>query len=191
VRLFLGIDVGSEARRALGSAIEKLRRRSPDAKWVPAENLHATLVFLGWIEDDRVEALRFAIDQVASRHPAGRLRLAGGGAFGTKKRPRVLFAVLEGDVEPLARMHADLETAMQAFGYVPEKRPFHAHVTLARARDPRGDPTLAACVEPLGAVEPVPVNVREIVLYQSTLSRSGARYEALHRASLTGGSGMS
>ena len=187
MRLFLGIDVGSEARRALGSAIDKLRRRAPDAKWVPAENLHATLVFLGWIDDDRVDAVRLAVDEVASRHPAGRLRLAGGGAFGTRKRPRVLFAALVGDVEPLARVQADLETAMEAFGYVPEKRPFHAHVTLARAKDPRGDAALAGCVEPLGAVEPVPVSVREIVLYQSTLSRSGARYQALHRAPLTGG----
>jgi RNA 2',3'-cyclic 3'-phosphodiesterase len=187
MRLFLGIDVGTEARRALALAIETLRRRAPNAKWVPPENLHATLAFLGGIEDQRLEALRSAIQEVASRHPAVRLRLAGGGAFGTKKRPRVLFAALEGDVEPLARAHADLETAMQPFGYQPEKRPYHPHVTLARARDPRGDAALAGCVEPLGALEPVRVHVREIVLYQSRLSRSGARYEALHRAPLAGG----
>jgi RNA 2',3'-cyclic 3'-phosphodiesterase len=186
VRLFLGIDVGSEARQALGEAVGRLRRHAPDAKWVPPENLHATLVFLGWIEDEQVDALRRAIDEVASRHPATHLRLAGGGSFGAKKRPRVLFAALEGDVEPLARAQAELEQSMEAFGYVPEKRPYHAHVTLARARDPRGDAGLAKCVEPLGALEPLPVDVREIVLYQSTLGRSGARYTALHRAPLSG-----
>ncbi|HYX92314.1 MAG TPA: RNA 2',3'-cyclic phosphodiesterase [Myxococcaceae bacterium] len=186
MRLFLGIDVGEEARGALGVAVEKLRRRAPDAKWVPAENLHATLVFLGRIDDEHVEALRRAVDEVASRHPAAELRLAGGGSFGTKKRPRVLFVALDGQVDLLARAQADLETAMQAFGYEPEKRPFHAHVTLARARDPRGDASLAACVEALGAVKPLPVSVREIVLYQSTLSRSGPRYEAFHRALLSG-----
>lgn len=187
MRLFLGIDVGADARRALGEAIEKVRRRAPDAKWVPSENLHATLVFLGWIQDDRLEALRRAVEEVAARHCVARLRLAGGGSFGTKKRPRVLFAALEGEVQPLAEAQADLETSMEAFGHRPEKRPYHPHVTLARARDPRGDGALAACVEPLGGVERLPVEVREIVLYESTLSRSGPRYEALQRAPLLGG----
>jgi 2'-5' RNA ligase len=187
VRLFLGIDVGEEARRALGAAIDELRRRAPDAKWVPAENLHATLVFLGWLEGDRLDSLRRAVDQVSSRHPAAHLALAGGGFFGTKKRPRVLFAALEGEVERLARAQAELENAMQAFGYRPEKRPYQPHLTLARARDPRGDPALAACVEPLAGLPRLHIVVREIVLYQSTLSRSGARYQAQHRARLTAG----
>jgi 2'-5' RNA ligase len=185
LRLFLGIDVGDEARRALGESIEALRPRAPDAKWVPAENLHATLVFLGWIEEDRLDSLRRALDEVGSRHPPAKLRLAGGGAFGSKNRPRVLFAALEGEVERVAAAQGDLENAMQAFGYRPEKREYHPHVTLARARDQRGDPALAGCVEPLAGLPPLPVGVREIVLFQSTLQRSGARYSVLHRAPLT------
>ena len=177
--------MGEEARGALGAAIEKLRRRSPDAKWVPAENLHATLVFLGWIEEDRVESLRRRLDEVGSRHPPAMLRLAGGGTFGSKKRPRVLFAALEGEVETLAGAHADLEKAMTPFGYQPESRPYHPHVTLARARDPRGDAAFVECAEALAELPRLAVPVGEIVLYQSTLQRSGARYSALHRAPLT------
>ena len=185
MRLFLGIDVGEEARGVLGASIDQLRRRAPDAKWVPSENLHATLVFLGWIEEERLDSLRRTLDEVGARHPSATLRVAGGGTFGTKKRPRVLFAALEGEVERAARMQADLESAMTAFGYQPEKRPYHPHVTLARARDPRGDAGLAACVEPLADLPRLPVDASEIVLYQSTLQRSGARYSALHRARLT------
>ena len=185
MRLFLGIDVGEEARRVLGEAMDRMRRRAPDGKWVPGENLHATLVFLGWIEEERVESLRRALDEVGSRHPAATLQLAGGGTFGTKKRPRVLFAALEGEVERVAQMQADLESAMTAFGYQPEKRPYRPHVTLARARDPRGDAALAGCVDGLAGLPRLPVGVGEIVLYQSALQRSGARYSVVHRAPLT------
>ena len=185
MRLFLGIDVGADARGVLGQAVARLRPRAPKAKWVPEANLHATLVFLGQIADGRVDDVRRAIDSVTSRHAAMAFRLAGGGAFGSKKRPRVLFAAMSGDVERLARLHADLEEALTPFGYQPEKRDYRPHVTLARARDPRGEPTLAACVEELASLEPVQIPVADVVLYQSRLSPKGPTYEVLHRSSVT------
>ena len=56
----------------------------------------------------------------------------------------------------------------------PEKRPFRAHVTVARLR-PRVRPPRAAALEP----EPLAFAGRAVTLYVSRLHPSGARYEPL------------
>ena len=78
----------------------------------------------------------------------------------------------------------DLAQALRPLGFEPEARAFRPHLTLARARDPRGDPALAPCAEELANVDCGEARIDALVLYRSDLSRSGARYTALARPAL-------
>ena len=52
LRAFLALRLPEEQRRQLAAHVEECARRAPGYRWVPAENLHLTLRFLGPVEPD-------------------------------------------------------------------------------------------------------------------------------------------
>ena len=66
--------------------------------------------------------------------PVLSLQLAGGGRFGSRRRPAVCWAGLAGDVGPLAALAGRLADAVRSLGLPVEDRPFRPHVTLGRWR---------------------------------------------------------
>lgn len=187
MRLFVAFELTPAVRAHVVSALEKVKPGSPHSKWVPPENLHVTLVFLGAVPDERVPELISALDRVGERHAPVTVSTSRGGSFGTKRHPRVLWVGLEGELEPLTRIFADVEEAMTGFGYTPENRAYHPHITLARAREMRGDPSLADCAEALQTLEPKRLRVDHLSLVKSTPGRGGSKYEVIHRAPLSKG----
>src|SRR5207248_1568292 len=95
-RLFVAVDLGAEVRRALEALEGELRPQARDARWVAPENAHLTLAFLGGMEEAAVPGLSEALGQVAARAAPFQLLVQGGGAFGTSKKPRVLWVGVEG-----------------------------------------------------------------------------------------------
>ncbi len=186
IRLFIAVELGEAVNARVACEIARVRRRAPEAKWVRPEAVHITLAFLGWVPDERVGQYRQALERVASKHAPLTLYVRGGGTFGSSKRPRVLWLGIEGDVERLAEVQADLTKELLPLGYEPENRPFKPHLTLARARDKAGDKGLAACAEMLANVDLGESHVGELVLFQSQLSPKGAVYTPLFRPALSG-----
>ena len=112
MRLFVAFELTPAVRAHVASALETVKPGSPHSKWVPPENLHVTLVFLGAVPDERVPELISALDRVGGRHAPVTVSTSRGGSFGTKRHPRVLWVGLEGELEPLTRIFADVEEAM-------------------------------------------------------------------------------
>ena len=183
MRLFVAVDPPEPVRSALARLIERGKGLAPDARWVRAEAMHLTLAFLGNMPDEIVPRIEAALGQVTPRHAA--LDLAAGpvGSFGTKARPRVLWAGLVGALEELAALQLDVEAALEPLGYQPEERPFRPHLTLARAREMRGDAALAAARDSLVPQAPA-FSVGELILYRSEPSAHGSTYTALARLPL-------
>lgn len=186
MRLFVAVDPGEAIARELAKALERVRPLAPDAKWVAAQAAHVTLAFLGWVPDERASEIAEALEAAVERHGPLALRFGGAGTFGAKRRPRVLWIGISGALAELGALRLDVETALVSFGYEPERRPFSPHLTLARARDPRGDAALAASAAALATEEIGKARIEHVVLYRSDLSRAGATYTALHRAPLCG-----
>jgi len=187
MRLFVAVDPPAQVRAAIAEAIDRCRALAPDAKWQRPDALHLTLAFLGHLPDERVPAVGAALAAVAPRHRPLALAAAAAGSFGPRTHPRVLFLEVGGDVEGLARLQAEVEASLRPLGHEPEARPFHPHLTLARARAPGGDRALAAAREALAGAAPMPFVVGELVLYRSDLSPHGARYTPLATVPFGGG----
>jgi 2'-5' RNA ligase len=186
VRVFVAVDPGAELLARVGELLREISPLAPSAKWVEPAGLHITLAFMGEIGEERLP-LVIAAASVAGFHRPLTLRIEKGGAFGARRRPRVLWLGVGGAVSALSAIHRDLEQALSlSTGYVPEDRPFAPHLTLARSRDPRGDPALEACAQRIEGVDFGETQVRELVVYQSELTPKGARYTALARVPLEG-----
>lgn len=183
VRLFAGIAIPTGVRTAIEVATAPLRPAIPGLRWVPAENLHLTLVFIGWVRPDDVAAVRDAIEASVAPAEPFTARLGGAGRFPDRGRARVLWVGFTTGVDALAGL-ADLAREAVA-DRVTDARPFRPHITIARAKQPVRLPTRA-----LEGVPPLErdVAVGGVTLYRSHLGSPHPRYEAIARFGLQGGS---
>lgn len=190
-RLFVALEPPEAVRRRLAAMGVELRRAAgraaDDVRWVPPENVHLTLQFLGAVPEERVPAIDQAVRGAAARARTLSLEVKGAGGFPNARRPRVIWAGLSGDVEPLRALVADLGRHLAPLGFPPEERPFSAHLTLGRAREVRGAPGIAGALASAAEVAGAPWRATEVVLFESHLSPKGPRYEALVHAPLGGG----
>ena len=181
LRLFLAVDIPRRAKDEVDRTVDPLRERYPDAKWVRPENWHVTVRFLGRTLPDMLDGVREASRAAASQVRKFAVELRGLGVFPRPTSARVLWVGLEdeGGLKALA-VALDRELARE---FPPEKRPFSAHLTVARFNPTvRIDPAELNAVAP----EPSPFRVGELVLFRSHLSPKGARYEPVERFALRG-----
>lgn len=114
--------------------MQDLRQPKDSIKWVPEDNLHLTLKFLGDVIDREVPTVCRAIRQVCQSVPPFRMEFAGTGGFPTNERPRVIWAGIVDGGECLATLVTRLETALAELGFKPEARDYRPHLTLGRAK---------------------------------------------------------
>jgi len=95
------------------------------------------------------------------------LRLAGGGRFGSMRRPQVAWAGLEGDVAPLVELARRLTAVARSLRLAVEERPFRPHLTLGRWRP--GRPADGAVVDRLADYRGPAWPVTEVRLLDSHL----------------------
>ncbi len=189
-RLFVALDPPEPVRRRLAALAVELRRtagrHADEVRWVPAENVHLTLQFLGAVPEERVPEIESAVRGAAAAARPLSLELKGAGGFPNARRPRVVWAGLAGEVAALGALVADLGRRLAPLGFAPEERPFSAHLTLGRARDGRGAPGLAGALAQAAGADGTPWRATDLTLFESHLSPKGPRYEAVTRAPLGG-----
>lgn len=176
MRLFVAVELESALREAARSASEALRaslgERARKFAFTRPETLHFTLKFLGEVDALRVSDIEAAA-RLAANRPAFPITLGHAGAFPSARHPGVVWLGLSHGEEELTELATSLDEALVAAGFEPEKRPFRAHLTLARARDRRRAPSLDEVLESV-PVTPASMVVREIVLFESRLNPTGA-----------------
>ena len=184
-RLFFALEPDETTRALAAETIVGLRltlRPGSRLGFTRADRLHATVAFLGEIDEKRIEAITAAAAVVARAHAAF-VAVAGGlGAFPAADRARVIWLGFGPGCAPLLALAGDLQSHLRAVGLALEERPFTGHLTLARCRSPRGfDVRPALATAPDRRVE---CAVRELVLFESVRDDAGARYVARFRAPL-------
>jgi 2'-5' RNA ligase len=172
LRLFVAVDIPGEVRRRLAGAVDTLHDALPGARWVVPANWHLTVKFLGSVYPRLREWVGDRVADAASRAEPFETRLTELGAFPSPRRARVLWAGLEDPQGRFAALAGDLDRLLEPEFRV-EKRPFTAHLTVARFREQarldEGLLSLDVAGEPFG--------VEALTLYRSYLQRPAARYE--------------
>jgi 2'-5' RNA ligase len=170
MRLFVALDLPQPLRRCLALLTGGL----PGARWVPPENHHLTLRFIGETPAWQAEEIDHALG--ALRAPGFALTLAGVGLFAKGGRGTALWAGVE-RTQALDHLHSKVENALQRIGLEPERRRFSPHVTLARV-DAVPEPRLAAYLQAHGLFRAEPISVGHFTLFSSRLGKERAVYEA-------------
>jgi 2'-5' RNA ligase len=182
VRAFVAVLLPDDVRGRLAAAADGLRGRTREVAWVRPDNLHLTLRFLGEVDPMTLEHAREAMMVAATATAPFTATLGALGGFPSGRPPRVVWAGVTEGSEGLRALHAALESALVVRGIPGEGRAFHPHVTLGRARSPRGASGLTGALgEGFRFGE---FRVATLHLMGSQLSPEGSRYSVLAEAPL-------
>ncbi len=184
IRSFIAIDLPDATRQGLAAVQEQLRQSRAGVRWVKPSSIHLTLKFLGNIQAAQVEDIARAVAHEVRDQPPITLGAAGLGAFPSRRKPRVLWIGMEGEVQRLTRIQSRVENALELLGFAREKRPFRPHLTIGRVKDRRRLQSLIDAMAELKIPEFDSFDVTEIILYKSDLRPTGAIYTKLHRMPL-------
>ena len=168
MRLFVGLDFPWETKQRLAS----LAGGIPGARWVPPENYHLTLRFIGEVPAHRAEEIDHALAALHGR--AFPLVLTGVGTFAKGGQETTLWIGVERN-QALETLRAKAETALQRAGCEPERRRFTPHVTLARLRD-AAEVKLAGFVQSHNLFRAGPMQIEHFVLFSSRLGKEASVY---------------
>jgi 2'-5' RNA ligase len=190
IRAFLALSFSLPVTRRIADEAAKLHAPFEEAglrvTWVPAANLHVTLVFLGAIEEELVEGIagRLRTAVAAAEIAPFEMRARGWAAFPSIEKPRVLWAGVDGGAA-IGKLAKVAREAMAGLGIAldpdDDKRGFHPHVTVGRVKDGHG---AAPALFSDGAIEFGSSVASEIVLYESAAVSRGVEYRVRARVPL-------
>lgn len=176
MRLFIAIELPENVKKALA----KLRVDIPGARWVPAEQIHLTLAFLGEVDEITLTCLTEALTRI--RIPEFQLCFSGSGCFPNLHRPRVLWLGLKQEAH-LLDLACRVREAVQSCGIPQEDRPFSPHITLARLKlSPSRE--FYEFIESTKTLKIPSLRVPEFTLFQSLITQQGAEHIPLRSFSL-------
>jgi len=190
IRCFISVNLDLEVLKKVIAFQEKLAMEMKKAgcrvSWMPPGNMHLTLRFLGDIDENLPEAIKGALSRRLQGLAPFIVHAGGVGVFPGLDRPRVIWVGIEDTERRLQALQADMEGILADLGFMPEDKPFTAHLTLGRVRQ-----------EPPGAIRGILAGIqapafgqseiRNVVIYRSDLKHTGAEYSVLQRITLNGG----
>ena len=122
MRLFIAIIFTEDLKNAITKTMLRLKRAGVRGRYVPAENLHMTMAFLGEVEDPA--AVKSAMQSISWRPFT--LRLTEIGNFGD-----LVWLGMDGGKD-LASLSEKLRSALDEAGVRYDRKKFVPHITLIR-----------------------------------------------------------
>ncbi len=167
MRLFVAVSLPEEVINESLRIIETLKQEDLYANWVPKENLHITLLYLGEIADEELPLIKKALEQVKLIPFSANLTKAG--VF-SPDFIRVIW--LGTQAREFVTLHVRVCEALKR-NY---KKDFVPHITLARAKAVRDKRAFMQKLSML-KIKPLKFNVDSFVLMNSNLTPDGPVYE--------------
>ena len=187
---FIAVDPPDQVVDDLRRAATHIRRVGiRNLRTVRPEGIHLTLKFLGDIEISQIEPVIVAMKKAAQVVQSFKLHLRETGAFPNFQRPRVLWAGVDGEMESLRTLQQSIEKAVEGLGVEAERREYNPHLTLGRIRGGASEEEgqkVAQTLLDTNLDESLSIPVDSISLMRSTLTPTGAVYDRLGSAQLSG-----
>ena len=183
LRAFIAIELPQHLQEAIEKQTARLRQvlGTDLIRWVPAQNMHLTLKFLGDIASTHVDFLKQLLTREATQHSQFDLQIGGLGSYPNSRRPRVLWVGLHAPAD-LTSLQKSIEAGTTRLGYEQEERAFSPHLTIGRVRQnisPSELPKIRAAMDNIQLGNIGTARVDSVHLYKSDLNSEGSLYTKL------------
>ncbi|MBO4873351.1 MAG: RNA 2',3'-cyclic phosphodiesterase [Lachnospiraceae bacterium] len=122
MRLFIAIQLSEEMKAALLESMHSLKKLGVKGRYVPGQNLHLTLAFLGECPD--AAPAKAVLEQLP--YKPFRLSFSQAGTFGD-----LLWIGLKGN-QGLSALVRDLRAGLDQAGIEYDRKAFRPHITIVR-----------------------------------------------------------
>ena len=180
IRTFIAIELNSAIKDELAQLQENLKDSAADVKWVKPQNIHLTLKFLGYVEEEKIHKISSLLDYIASSYNSLEFSLFKVGCFPKIEYPKVVWVGIDKGCAVIEEIAKKLEEELQSLGFAKEKRSFSAHLTLGRVRSGKNRNTLVEKIKALEFNSSAQSLLHELVLFKSSLTPQGSIYTKLH-----------
>ncbi len=179
IRSFIAIPMETEVAREAIRLIKRLREPGDGIKWVPTDNLHLTLKFLGEVNNTEVPRVCQVVRDVCDAHPPFELKFSGAGGLPAIDRARVIHAGVEDATGSLTEIVMSLEKKLADLGFKPEPRDYRPHLTLGRAKGRRASEAVVERVKQESDCNLGSMFVNEVQMIASFLDKKGPTYQVM------------
>lgn len=184
IRSFIAIGTPETIRHKMLELQSKLRESAADVQWEPQEKLHATIKFLGNVEEHLFQTIVSTAEHSIKEFQPFEIRYSQLGCFPNVNRPRVIWIGCENGDGTLAKLKEALDSALLPHGFEREDRKFHPHITLGRVKGLKNIKTLIPMLRSL-TFDSYPFICKEILLMKSVLKQGGSEYSVLRKLMLS------
>ncbi len=183
-RSFIAITLPAEVKSSINQAVRQWKSLSDQVKWVPPDQYHLTLAFLGEVSQEQIPEIAEATAAQLIGLPPFTIQISGFGAFPSRNRARVLWLGIARGTDSLQEAYRRVWSALQPFGFASDGS-FHPHVTLGRVKTSLGNLALTNVPSEISEVQ-ASFTVGQVELIKSELLSAGPKYTQLHFMPLLG-----
>ncbi|WP_430971765.1 RNA 2',3'-cyclic phosphodiesterase [Sunxiuqinia rutila] len=181
-RVFIAFKINLQP--VLQQHVQQLKQelKQERIRWVPEENQHLTIRFLGDLSANQLGEVKAVLNRVARHTKSFSFQLGGLAYFRHRGIPSVIFLGVQTDeilVELAKKLRAELENAG-----IESSKKYNPHLTLGRLKRPNNVEHFEATMEKLRTTAIQNVIADELILYESHLSPSGSKYHVLGKYTL-------
>jgi 2'-5' RNA ligase len=177
-RVFLSIDIEDQALLPLISETQsKLDENLAKMKLVELENIHFTLRFFGDTSLSNIDEIKDCLNRIQIN--PFEIEVHGVGAFPNSRKPRVIWVGVGQNAERIRELKVEIDSRLKELGYIPEKKRFTPHATIARVRYVKDAAKLAKNIDELVDRSIGSMTVSRFNMKKSTLTPLGPIYETL------------
>ena len=178
IRTFVAIKIKPEQKLIDQFRSFKKLFKNERINWVPEDNFHLTLRFIGNTTREQLYKLVEKLQEEAANQDKFSFSIASAGYFESKGNPRVLFVKINEEAA-LKELAEKVEEAVVATGFHPELKAFRPHLTLGRIKYLENRSRFTSILDELPEQKYQHVDVSEFILYQSILSADGPSYNVI------------
>ncbi len=184
MRLFIAVRITECIQKKISQHFCELRTHRSFFRFVPAQNMHITIKFLGKTTPDSVVEITERLNAGYKGHDAFPAHIQGVGAFPNIRKPTILYAGITQGRDRLAEIAAVTDCSLDGL-LATEKYPYIPHLTAVRVKKLNEQLRLQQFIQQSSKTDFGRVNVCAISLVQSTLNRRGAVYNDIHQWELS------
>lgn len=176
-RIFLAIDLPRELKDKI-ALFQKTLRYLPDIKWVKPENLHLTLVFLGWLKQSERKRVGEIAQEEIGKIESFPLCLKGLGVFPEIRRAKILWIGADGGLR-LKLVNRTLFRKLGEAGFKIDDREFTPHITIGRTKEKLNKENILHTLNSYKEREFGRFMVEQVEIMESELKREGPVYKVI------------
>jgi len=189
-RVFFAFQLEPSVVESLHDCVTRLNKASQFTpvrmRFVPPENYHLTLHFLGSIEQPQVNALEDFLKNSTMPIPSFTIDVTGLGYFPNPKSPKVLWAGVSKGSDQIKLLYDYLAGELTERGVILQHTNFHAHITLARFSALKGTHAFTKLAKDFEKKFFGQSTVKSIHLMESLFQDGQVSYRSLAESKLSG-----